>query len=34
MGFAAIGAKNGREAVDTAIAEKPDLIIMDIASLS
>jgi CheY-like chemotaxis protein len=29
-GFAAITAKNGREGIETAIAEKPDLILMDI----
>jgi CheY-like chemotaxis protein len=29
MGFAAITAKNGKECVRTAIAERPDLILMD-----
>jgi two-component system, cell cycle response regulator DivK len=29
MGFAGITAKNGKEGVATAIAEKPDLIMMD-----
>lgn len=29
-GFAAITAKNGKEGIETAIAEKPDLILMDI----
>ena len=29
MGFTAITAKNGREGVETAIAEKPDLILMN-----
>jgi CheY-like chemotaxis protein len=31
MGFAGITAKNGKDGVDTAIAEKPDLIMMDFA---
>jgi two-component system, cell cycle response regulator DivK len=30
VGFAAITAENGNEGVETAIAEKPDLILMDI----
>ena len=30
MGITAITAKNGKEGVETAIAEKPDLILMDI----
>ena len=29
MGFAVITAKNGKEGVETAIIEKPDLILMD-----
>jgi two-component system cell cycle response regulator DivK len=29
MGFTAITAKNGREGVETAVAEKPDLVMMD-----
>ena len=29
MGFTAITAKNGREGVETAVAEKPDLILMN-----
>lgn len=29
MGFTTITAKNGREGVDTAVAEKPDLILMN-----
>ena len=29
MGFAAITANNGREGVETAVAEKPDLIVMN-----
>ena len=29
MGFTAITAKNGRERVETAVAEKPDLVMMD-----
>jgi CheY-like chemotaxis protein len=30
MGFTAITSKNGREGVEKALAEKPDLIVMDI----
>jgi CheY-like chemotaxis protein len=30
MGFAAITAENGKEGVERAIREKPDLIFMDI----
>ena len=30
MGFAAVAAKHGKEAVEKAISEKPDLILMDI----
>jgi CheY-like chemotaxis protein len=29
-GFTAVTAKNGKEGIETAIAEKPDLILMDI----
>ena len=29
MGFTTITAKNGKEGVDTAVAEKPDLIVMN-----
>ena len=29
MGFAGITAKNGKEGIEAAIAEKPDLIMMD-----
>lgn len=30
MGFAAIAAKNGREGVEKAVAEKPNLVLVDI----
>ena len=30
LGFTAVTAENGRDAVETAIVEKPDLILMDI----